>query len=335
LLHAAATAGSGIDVTGQAISVKVDGTTITIDGSGNLTSSAGTPTVLAGAGLVANGGALDVNPGNGIEIVSDKVSAKSDVTGGTNIADVVNVSANGIAVRYEATTLEIASTPAGNALKVAAGGIGVTQLNSAVAGAGLTGGSGTALAVGAGTGITVNADSIAVNVSAFAGEGLENDGTGKIRIAAAAAGDGLTGGAGSALAVGAGDGISVTANAVAVDASALAGVALAANSNNLDVQVDGTTIEVNGSNQLQIKSVGDFLKIAKIITREPANGTINHVNKIFTLAATPVLGTEQVFLNGILQDQGAGEDYTISGATITFADAPRNNDKIRVTYISQ
>jgi hypothetical protein len=36
------------------------------------------------------------------------------------------------------------------------------------------------------------------------------------------------------------------------------------------------------------------------------------------MANVPVLGTEMVFLNGVLQHPLAGNDYTILGAAITF-----------------
>lgn len=70
-----------------------------------------------------------------------------------------------------------------------------------------------------------------------------------------------------------------------------------------------------------------------IITRETPSGLINGSNTTYTLANTPVVGSECVFLNGILQDEGAGNDYTISGATITYLTAPFTGDKLRVNYI--
>lgn len=78
----------------------------------------------------------------------------------------------------------------------------------------------------------------------------------------------------------------------------------------------------------------EFLQedLERDIIRETPTGTINGSNTIFTLAYTPVSGSEEVFLNGILQDPGAGNDYTISGNTITFASAPISGDKIRVNY---
>lgn len=65
---------------------------------------------------------------------------------------------------------------------------------------------------------------------------------------------------------------------------------------------------------------------------ETPSGTINGSNQTFTLANTPTAGSVKVYLNGILQDAGAGNDYTISGSTITYLTAPISGDKIRANY---
>lgn len=39
----------------------------------------------------------------------------------------------------------------------------------------------------------------------------------------------------------------------------------------------------------------------------------------FTLAHTPLSGTLQLYRGGVRQQSGAGNDYTISGTTITFS----------------
>ncbi len=72
---------------------------------------------------------------------------------------------------------------------------------------------------------------------------------------------------------------------------------------------------------------------AKFVTRETPTGAVNGTNTSFVLANTPVAGSEQVFLNGILQEPGVGNDYTISVATITYLTAPVTGDKVRVNYI--
>lgn len=69
--------------------------------------------------------------------------------------------------------------------------------------------------------------------------------------------------------------------------------------------------------------------VGRYTTRERFTGlTTNTV----TLANTPIVGTEMIFLNGILQDADASNDYTISGKTITFTFNLIITDKVLVSY---
>lgn len=76
------------------------------------------------------------------------------------------------------------------------------------------------------------------------------------------------------------------------------------------------------------------LSTSNFVTRETPSGTLNSSNPTFTLANTPTPGTEEVFFNGALLEPGAGNDYTISGATLTMLTVyiPAPTDKIRVNY---
>jgi hypothetical protein len=76
----------------------------------------------------------------------------------------------------------------------------------------------------------------------------------------------------------------------------------------------------------------DYMAPASFVTRETPSGTINGVNTTFTLANTPIVNTEQVFLNGLLLEPGAGNDYTISGATITMLIVPATGDRLKANY---
>lgn len=69
---------------------------------------------------------------------------------------------------------------------------------------------------------------------------------------------------------------------------------------------------------------------SNFVDKETPAGTINGSNVTFTLANTPTAGSEHIFLNGVLQD--SGDDYTISGATITMAVAPITGEKLRSSY---
>lgn len=58
------------------------------------------------------------------------------------------------------------------------------------------------------------------------------------------------------------------------------------------------------------------------ITQRAITGTINGSNTIFTLPSSPPAGGLLLLENGLMQTSGAGNDYTITGNTITFAIAP-------------
>jgi hypothetical protein len=98
----------------------------------------------------------------------------------------------------------------------------------------------------------------------------------------------------------------------------------------------GTGVTVtNGSGTISIAvNSALFIAVANYVVRESPTGTINGTNPTFTLAATPVAGTEHIYVNGILQNNG-GNDYTIATNTITFVAGaiPQTNDVIRVTYL--
>jgi hypothetical protein len=55
----------------------------------------------------------------------------------------------------------------------------------------------------------------------------------------------------------------------------------------------------------------------------------------FTLDHTPVDNSVQVYLNGLLQEKGAGKDYTQSGTSITFDVAPVTDDILIIHYVMQ
>ena len=95
--------------------------------------------------------------------------------------------------------------------------------------------------------------------------------------------------------------------------------------------VSATNIKtINGSS---ILGSGDLVVNSATYHRfTVVTGTQNSSNKIFTIANALTSGTEQVFLNGQLLNPGAGNDYQISGTTITFEagfTAPAAADVIR------
>lgn len=95
--------------------------------------------------------------------------------------------------------------------------------------------------------------------------------------------------------------------------------------------LSGDVASVGGTGSVTLAT--GIVRAANVVTRETPSGSVNGSNTAFVLANTPIAGSESVYLNGILQDPGAGNDYTISGGTVTFADAPTVGDKVRVSYL--
>jgi len=75
-----------------------------------------------------------------------------------------------------------------------------------------------------------------------------------------------------------------------------------------------------------------YLASTNLVVREVPTGTLNGSNVTFTLGNTPTSGTEMLFVNGILMNAGAGNDYTITGTSITMATAPISTDVLLCTY---
>ena len=96
-----------------------------------------------------------------------------------------------------------------------------------------------------------------------------------------------------------------------------------------------TSVTMSGdatlSNAGVLSLASTVLKEADIVTREVPTGLINSSNTSYSLASTPIAGTEHVYLNGILQNVGGSNDYTISGATITYNTAPTTGDILLVS----
>jgi hypothetical protein len=75
------------------------------------------------------------------------------------------------------------------------------------------------------------------------------------------------------------------------------------------------------------------LSTTNFVTEETPSGTINGSNVTFTLAVTPTAGTLKLYLNGVRQKSGAGNDYTISTNTITMTTAPISGDVLISDYM--
>lgn len=103
----------------------------------------------------------------------------------------------------------------------------------------------------------------------------------------------------------------------------------------------GMVVGVNGGEQyFKLKKISwtfnisdwtqiDLTKI-NYIDKEIPGGLINDDNKIFELSSEPILNSEHVYLNGLLQDNG--DDYIVNNNNIIFNESPMYNSKIRCSY---
>ena len=101
-----------------------------------------------------------------------------------------------------------------------------------------------------------------------------------------------------------------------------------------DVTSAGGTLTTTVNNT---SSTG-FPKYTNFVVNETPGGAMNGSNTSFTLANTPATGAGSVStltleLNGGTLEGGTGNDYTLSGSTITTLFAPAASDKLRAFYM--
>lgn len=162
--------------------------------------------------------------------------------------------------------------------------------------------------ISAGSGLSKTGNTLAAKL----GNGLGFDGTSQIQVVAAdstlnvsSSGVKLAALASANILVGNGSGVAT-------------GVAMSG---------DGTL-----SNTGALTLAATVMKTANFVTNEVPSGTINGSNTAFTLANSPTAGTVSLYLNGVRLQPGAGNDYTISGATITMLYAPATGDQLLADY---
>ena len=69
------------------------------------------------------------------------------------------------------------------------------------------------------------------------------------------------------------------------------------------------------------------------VTQEVTTGTLDGSNVSFSLGSTPRTGTVTLILNGLVLAEGAENDYTISGDTVTMGYAPESDDRLVASYV--
>lgn len=99
----------------------------------------------------------------------------------------------------------------------------------------------------------------------------------------------------------------------------------------------GDVTSAGGSLTLTVNNTSGsgFVKYGDFIFNETPSGTVNGSNATFTLANAPASsGVDlELCLNGVCLEPGSGNDFTISGTTITMLLVPQTGDKLRAYYM--
>ena len=164
-----------------------------------------------------------------------------------------------------------------------------------------------------GTGLSLTGSTFAVKY----GEGTEADGTQQVQVKL--------------------DGTTLARSAAGIRiANGTAGRLLMAASTGVatyTVMSGDATITDTGALTVNVAAGTGFIKYTSFTNNETPGGLVNGANTAYTLALAPQNGTLHLYLNGIILEPGAGNDYTIAAAAITMLFAPITGDKIRAYYV--
>jgi hypothetical protein len=167
----------------------------------------------------------------------------------------------------------------------------------------------------AGDGIQNIDSQLAIDVSDFAGYGLKDDGSENLDI----------------------DFSEITEVAVDVSADYIMIQDVTDNSSKKESIADlATAMAGSGltatNGVLSVDAITDNVVEADF-AKEDESANCDGIETDFTLTSTPVTNSVQVFLNGSLQQEGSGKDYTLSGTTVSFVVAPETDDRLIIYYV--
>jgi len=102
-------------------------------------------------------------------------------------------------------------------------------------------------------------------------------------------------------------------------------------------EYEAATVTVDAAGRITAieATPGGAVLATDLVFNEVPGGDVDGTNTDFTLADAPVEGTVIVHRNGVRQRPGAGNDYTITGGTITFEAGaiPQTGDSVLVDYV--
>lgn len=161
-----------------------------------------------------------------------------------------------------------------------------------------------------GGGLKIDTAQLAVEPSDFAGAGLVDDGSDNLAVNVDDVGIEIASG-----------------NVVAIKDAGVPEVKLDINTA-AGVGVDGFVLYWNNAaGKLDYKDIDvSFISDADLVKEDLAYNFTD-------LANTPVANSLHLYLNGLLQEEGSGKDFQISGTTVTWATAPESGDIVIAYYV--
>ena len=328
------TAGDGLSKSGNTISVNVDDSSIEINADTLRVKASGiTNSMLAGSisddKLASDYIQTSEVDDSSIEFAGGTLNVKA--LGITDAMLAGSISDSKLASDYIQTSEVDGSTIefAGGTLNVVSGGIGTTQLandsvdkdkvNADVAGNGLGQNVDGSLEVNVDdSSIEINTDTLRVKAGGITDTMLATD-----YIQTSEVDDTTIEFSGGTLNI----------KALGVDTAQLADEAVS--EAKIDIFNAPSTGQVLGytSNGLEwVSGTAGNVNEADII-KENESANCNGATTDFNLDNTPIANSVQVYLNGLLQEEGSGKDYTLSGTTVSFSEAPVSGDILIVHYI--
>jgi hypothetical protein len=326
----ASIAGDGLSYTDGVLAVDLDTLSgLEITAGGKLRIDADT----AGDGLVWNAttGAIDVNLSTtaGLTIVNDALQLLIPAGAGMSITEAGlaldgSIAGDGLSYTDGVLNLDLDTL---SGLEITAGG--KLRIDADTAGDGLV--------------WNATTGAIDVNLSTTAGLTIVNDAL--QLLIPAGAGMSITE-AGLALDASiAGDGLSYTDGVLAVDLDTNSALKFNSGKLTVDSAIAGTgltwtdgVISVAGSlgsnlnNGWIYRGNGSNQTATYRDVRNESPATSNYIT--YTPSYTLVSGTEQVFVNGVLQRSGALNDYNITGGNVVFTSANESSDVVVVSYLA-
>lgn len=73
-------------------------------------------------------------------------------------------------------------------------------------------------------------------------------------------------------------------------------------------------------------------KLVGFVTRDCPVGAIDGKNNTYVLKETPVVNSEHIYLNGLLQEKGPTKDYWIDGNLLIFNYPPQSGDLLYTSF---